>query len=52
MLKRHEVQVLLSSKHTQAEVARLAGVSERSVRRIAGEEAVTHIDDAAARRDT
>jgi hypothetical protein len=52
MLKRHEVQVLLSANHTQAEVARLAGVSERSVRRIASEAPVNHIDDAAARRDT
>jgi len=52
MLKRHEVQVLLSANHTQSEVARLAGVSERSVRRIAGEAGVNQIDDAAARRDT
>jgi len=52
MLKRHEVQILLSAKHTQAEVARLAGVSERSVRRIAGEPAVAHVDDRAARKET
>jgi len=52
MLKRHEVQVLLSAGHTQAEVARLAGVSERSVRRIAKEKPVVHVDDAAARRES
>lgn len=50
MLKRHEVQVLLSAGHTQVEVARLAGVSERSVRRIAREIPVAHVDDDAARR--
>lgn len=51
MLKRYEVQVLLSAKHTQAEVARLAGVSERSVRRIASQAPVIHVDDAAARHE-
>ena len=45
LLKRHEIQVLLDAGHTQAEVARLAKVSERSVRRIAGEPAVEHVDD-------
>jgi transposase len=49
MLKRHEVQVLLGAGHTQEEVARLAGVSLRSVRRIAEEQAVTEVDDGAAR---
>ena len=44
-LKRHEVQVLLNAGHAQAEVARLAKVSERSVRRIATEPAVEHVDD-------
>lgn len=51
MLKRHEIQVLLSAGHTQAEVARLAGVSERTVRRIAQETPVTHVDDLAARKE-
>lgn len=51
MLKRHEVQVLLSAGHTQAEVARLAGVSERSVRRIAEETPVVQVDDGAARKE-
>ncbi len=44
LLKRHEIQVPLSAGHTQAEVASLAKVSERSVRRIAGEAAVEHVD--------
>ena len=45
LLKRHEIQVLLNAGHTQAEVASLAKVSERSVRRIAAEAAVEHVDD-------
>ena len=45
LLKRHEIQVLLNAGHSQAEVAHLAKVSERSVRRIADEQAVEHVDD-------
>ena len=45
LLKRHEIQVLLNAGHSQAEVACLAKVSERSVRRIAAEAAVEHVDD-------
>lgn len=45
MLKRHEVQVLRRAGHSQAEVARLTGVSEREVRRIELEDEVTHVDD-------
>ena len=45
LLKRHEVQVLLNGGNGQAEVARLAKVSERSVRRIAAEPAAEHVDD-------
>ena len=37
MLKRHEVEVLLKSGHSQAEVARLTGVGLRSVQRLAKE---------------
>jgi hypothetical protein len=37
MLKRHEVEILLKAGHPKAEVARLAGVSLRSVNRIAEE---------------
>lgn len=50
MLKRHEIQILLAAGHTQAEVVTLTGASERSVRRIAGEAPVVHVDDAAARQ--
>ena len=45
LLKRHEIQVRLNAGHTQAEVASLAKVSERSVRRTAAEAAVEHVDD-------
>lgn len=51
MLKRHEVQILLAADHTQAEVVRLTGASERSVRRIAEEPPVAHVDDGAARKE-
>jgi hypothetical protein len=49
MLKRHEVEILLKAGHPKAEVARLAGVSLCSVKRIAGEVPVVHVDDAAER---
>ena len=49
MLKRHEVEILLKASHSKAEVARLAGVSLRSVNRIAEEFPVVHVDDAAER---
>src|SRR5215469_10605000 len=45
MLKRHEVEVLLKAGHRKTEVARMSGVSLRSVKRIAQEEAVVHVDD-------
>ena len=45
VLKRHEIRILLNSGHSQAEVAGLAKVSERSMRRIAAEAAVEHMDD-------
>jgi hypothetical protein len=50
MMKRHEVQVLRRTGHTQAEVTRLTGVSEREVRRIEDEPAVTDPLRGAARR--
>lgn len=50
MLKRHEIKVLLKAGHPQAEVARLARVSLRSVKRIAHEADVAEVDDTAARR--
>jgi transposase len=49
LLKRHEVQVLVQAGHTQEEVASFSGISVRAVRRIAGEAAVQHMDDAAER---
>ncbi len=45
LLKRHQVQVLLEAGHGQAEVSEFSGLSLRSVRRIAGEEPVEHVDD-------
>ena len=49
MLKRHEVEILLKAGHRKAEVARLTGVSLCSVKRIAQEGPVMHVDDAAER---
>lgn len=43
LLKRHEIQVLRRAGIEQAKVAKLAGVSERSVRRVEHEPAVTSI---------
>ena len=49
MLKRHEVEILLKAGHAKTEVARLSGVSLRSVKRIAEESPVVHVDDVAER---
>jgi transposase len=49
MLKRHEVEILLRAGHGKSEVARLAGVSLCSVKRIAQESPVLHVDDVAER---
>ena len=49
MVKRHEVEILLKAGHPKTEVARLSGVSLRSVKRIAEEEPVMHVDDQAER---
>jgi hypothetical protein len=49
MLKRHEVEILLKAGHPKTEVARLAGVSLCSVKRIAEEAPVVHVDDVAER---
>ena len=43
MLKRHEIQVLRRAGHAQIDVAKLAGVSLGSVRRVEREPEVTHI---------
>jgi hypothetical protein len=47
MMKRHEIRVLRRAGHTQADVARLSGVSEREVRRIEQESPVVSIDERA-----
>lgn len=47
MLKRHEVKVLRDAGQTQAKVAKVTGVSTRSIRRIEGEPSVAAFDDAA-----
>lgn len=49
LLKRHEVQVLLRAGFAAADVAKRAGVSDDSVRRIRKEEAVEQTDDATGR---
>lgn len=49
MLKRHEIQVLRRAKHTLAEVAKLAGVSQSSVQRVAAEPPVSALDMERAR---
>jgi hypothetical protein len=50
MLKRHEVEILLKAGHSKAEIARLSGVSLRSVQRIAEENPVLQVDDEVERR--
>src|SRR5437870_5322509 len=50
MLKRHEIQVLRKAGHPQDEVAKLAGVSESTVRRVERESFVTTVDDATERQ--
>lgn len=49
MLKRHEIQVLRRAAHTWSEIATLSGVSEKTARRIAAEDPVTHVDNEAER---
>ena len=49
MLKRHEVEILLRAGHRKTEVARLTGASICSVKRIAQEGPVVHVDEAAER---
>jgi transposase len=45
MLKRHEVEILLKAGHPKTEVARLGGVSLRSVKRMAQERPIVQVDD-------
>src|SRR4029453_7361707 len=49
MLKRHAIQVLRQAGHSLPEVAKLAGVSVRSVQRVEDEGAVSSIDSEAER---
>ena len=49
MLKRHEIQVLRRAEHTWSDIAALSGVSEKTARRIAGENPVTTVDNTAER---
>jgi len=49
MLKRHEIQVLRRAGHSLPEVAKLAGVSVRSVQRVGDEPSVGHVDSEAER---
>src|SRR5262245_24420947 len=51
LLVRHEIQVLLRAGHAPADTARRAGVSVKTVQRVAEEDAVTEVDDAAAHRE-
>ena len=44
-LKRHEIQILLKAEHTQKDTASIAKVSLRTVRRVAEEPDVQHVDD-------
>jgi transposase len=49
MLKRHEIQVLRRAAHTWSEIAALSGVSEKTARRIANEDPISTVDNAAER---
>lgn len=46
LLERHKIQVLLEAGHAQRDVAERTGASVKTVRRIAQEQAVAHVDDA------
>jgi transposase len=50
MLNDNEVEILLKAGHAKAEIARMSGVSLRSVHRIAEEGPVVQIEDEAERR--
>lgn len=49
MLKRHEIQVLRRAGHTWTQVAELVGVSVGTARRVAAEDRITTVDNAAER---
>ena len=46
-LKRHTIQVLVAAGHAPVDVARFAGVNERTVRRVAREAPVTALETGA-----
>jgi len=46
LLERHKIQVLLEAGHAQRDVAERTGASIKTVRRVAQEDAVAHVDDA------
>lgn len=50
LLKRHEIQVLLSVGIPLVQIAERVGVSIDTVERVRKEPEVTHVDDAAERR--
>jgi transposase len=45
LLERHKIQVLLEAGHAQRDVAERTGASIKTVRRVAQEDAVAHVDD-------
>lgn len=49
MVRRHEIQVLRRAGHSLVEVAKLVGVSKRTVERVDGESAVADFNTAAER---
>jgi transposase len=49
LLKRHEIQVLRRAGHSLPDVAKLAGVSVRSVQRVELEPGVSHVDNGTER---
>ncbi len=48
-MKRFEIQILRKAGHSQREIARLSGVSVKTVRRVGTEQTVIEVDDVAAR---
>ncbi len=45
LLERHKIQVLLEAGHAQRDVAERTGASLKTVRRVAQEDAVAHVDE-------
>jgi transposase len=51
LLDRHKIQVLLEAGHTKADVAKRTGASPATIARVAGEQAVSHVDDRRAAKE-